>query len=100
MADTATRLRQELRRAGIDDTVLEALLTPSGEALYVLSTRGSEAIQRWRWLRELVPQTAHWPVLVGQDDDLDALREQVQSSDFGTTVDILDSASAIDVAQW
>lgn len=99
MVDKAVRVRDELRKAGIDIPAREVLVTSSGEALYVLSTHGSQAIQLWRRLHELVSQTEHWPVLLGEED-LNALREQVQSSDFGTTKEIIDRALAIDVVQW
>jgi hypothetical protein len=100
MADTAVRVREEMRKAGIDITVREVLVTSSGETLYVLSADGSQAIQLWRRLHELVSRTQHWPVLVGEEADLDALREQVRYSDFGTTKEIIDRALAIDVVQW
>lgn len=100
MADMAVRVREELRKAGIDLSAQEVLVTSSGEELYVLSTHGSQAIQLWRRLRELVSRTEHWPILIGEEENLDALREQLQSSDFGTTKEILDRALAIDEVKW
>ena len=100
MAGTGMLVREEMLKAGIDIPAREALITFSGEAIYVLSSHGSQAIQLWRRLRELVSRTGHWPVLVGEKEDLDALRGQVQSSDFGTTEEILNRALAIDAAQW
>jgi hypothetical protein len=100
MTDVAMSVREGLRKAGIDVPTLEVVLTSSGEALYVLSSHGSQTIPLWRRLRELVSQTGHWPILVGEEKDLEALREQVQSSDFGTTKEIIDRALAIDPVQW
>ena len=100
MADTALIFREELQKAGIDITEGEVLINSSGEALYVLSTHGSQAIPLWRRLRERVSQTEHWPLLVGEQKDLDVLREQWQSLDFGTTKEILQRALTIDAVQW
>lgn len=100
MADKAKHVREKLRKAGIDIPVRAVLITSSGESLPILSSHGSQAIQLWTRLRELVPQTEHWPVLVGEEDGLAALREQVQTSYFGSTKDILDRATATDGARW
>jgi hypothetical protein len=100
MAITVVQLRERLESAGVDVSLLEGLITSSGESLYVLSTHGSHAIQLWRRLRELTSQTTHWPVLIGQDDDLVALRVQVCDREFGTTSEILDSGTAISAAEW
>lgn len=100
MTDTARSVREGLRQVGIDVPALEVLVTASGEALHVLSSQGSQAIQLWRKLRELVSETEHWPVLVGAEEDLNALREQVQFSDFGTTEEIIDRGLAFDGIQW
>lgn len=100
MADSGMRVREGLRKAGIDVPAPEVLVTSSGETLYVLFSQGSQAIQLWRRLRELASETEHWPVLVGGEKDLEALREQVQSSDFGATKEIIDRALAIDGIQW
>ncbi len=100
MAHTAERIREQLRMVGINIPALESLATHSGETLYVLSSQGSRAIQFWKKLRELVSESEHWPVLVGEEKDLEALRVQVQSSDFGTTKEIIDRALAIDEVQW
>ena len=100
MADTAGRVWEELRKAGIELPAGEVLVTSSGEALCVLSTHGSQAIQLWRRLREVVSLTGYWPVLVGSDEDLDSLRERLELSDFGSTQELIDRGLAIDVAQW
>lgn len=100
MADTAMRIREQLRKAGINIPALENLVTSCGETLYILSSHGSQAIQIWRKLRELVSETGHWPVLVGKEEELDVLHEQVQFSNFGTTKEIIDRALAIDEVQW
>jgi hypothetical protein len=100
MTDTATGVREGLRKAGIDVPALEVLVTSSGEALYVLSSHGSQAIQLWRRLRELVSEIRHWPVLIGDEEDLGVFRSPVQSSDFGATKEIIDRALAIDSVQW
>lgn len=100
MADPTVRVREELRKSGIDLPTLEVLTTSSGEALYLLSSHGSQAIQLWSRLRELVLLTEHWPILIGTDEDLDALRGQVQYSDFGPTEKILDVALSINGVHW
>jgi hypothetical protein len=38
---------------------------------------GAEAIPLWRRLREAVPRTGHWPVLLGEPQDLDFHREGI-----------------------
>lgn len=100
MADTAARIREQLRMAGINIPALEGVVTSSGETLYVLSSHGSGAIQLWSKLRELASETGHWPVLLGDNEGLDALRAQADSSYFGTTKEIIDRGLEIDGEQW
>jgi hypothetical protein len=68
-------LAATLRRARIGTSSLQALADPMTVPIYYLSRRGSRALDTWQRLRDLVPQTGHWPVLLGDDDDLAMLQE-------------------------
>jgi hypothetical protein len=67
MAELATILR----RARIGTTSLQTLADP----IYYLARRGSQALGTWQRLRDLVPISGHWPVLLGDDDDLEMIRD-------------------------
>lgn len=100
MADITIQSHEALQRAGIDASTLETLPTSSVETYYAMSAPGTQVIQLWRQLRTLVSHTSLWPVLIGGDNELAALREYVSSQEFGTTKEILDAAARLDPYLW
>jgi hypothetical protein len=71
MAELATILR----RARIGTSSLQTLGDPMTGPIYYLARRGAQALDTWQRLRDLVPLSGHWPVLLGDDDDLEMFRE-------------------------
>jgi hypothetical protein len=64
-----------LRRAKIGTSSLQTLADPMTVPIYYLARRGSQALDTWQRLRDLVPLSGHWPVLLGDDDDLEMIRD-------------------------
>ncbi|HEV2947682.1 MAG TPA: DUF4253 domain-containing protein [Gemmataceae bacterium] len=96
MDEKLTQLQKTLKATGIDATSLGVLCQTPEERLYGLTVRGSEAISVWTALRENLHRIDHWPILVGQDEDTNNLRERVRSR---LSVN-LQSADAIDPEDW
>ena len=96
MDEKLTGLQEALQATGIDTASLGVLCHTPEETLYGLSVRGSEAITVWTKLRENFARIGHWPVLVGQDEEVNKLRERVQSP---LNVDF-QSADTIDAEDW
>lgn len=100
MRDAHDRLHSILHRAGVDTSSLSALCETPEDVIYGLSVHGSQAIALWKRLREIVTSTDHWPVLVGKDEDVGMLREEVQESYHETLKEILQAANAIEPSNW
>jgi hypothetical protein len=97
---TSSEIRDALGRANVDPSGVRTLLDTSDGLCYTLSTHGSRAISLWKQLREVVPRMGYWPVLIGEDEDVEALKERMQSREFGTTPAIVEAALAIDPISW
>lgn len=68
--------------------------TDRGDVLTFTHPGGFAAIKLWRRLRQLVPETKHWPVILGTPDDLTRHVESVEDGnpvretlDYSTTLD-------------
>lgn len=61
-------LEAALRDAGIDTKTLAGQQDGAKNSLHTLTTTGAKAVALWFRLREVVPQTGHWPVILGPWD--------------------------------
>lgn len=94
------QLEKTLSLYGVDVSSLHLLFAPDGEQIYsLLVPGGDEATALWRRLRELVGQTAHWPVIFGNKDDVHMHGDCIEDFNANTTVrEILHKAMEIDVS--
>src|SRR5262249_33255975 len=67
---------------------------------YRLTVPGREAVGTWRRLRDLVPQTRHWPVLLGGKEEREHVLEQWTDMGDRTPQEILRAAQQIDPRAW
>lgn len=91
-----TTLKDRLDEAGIDTSSLTvSRITfwecPAGR-ISTLAVPGAEAIAAWRTLRALVPQTGHWPVLIGDALDLEYYQEGAEGVNPKTISEALQQA--------
>lgn len=64
-------LKRILDESGIDTSTLKPWQETDRGVIWTLqSPGGTAAIDTWQRLRALVAKTGHWPVLLGQDDNL------------------------------
>lgn len=102
---TLNALRKALEEEGIDASSLSPF-PGSSDDLYLLRARPEEAMDQWERLRRLVTQTGRWPVIGGDDGDLEVHRENLELSGRSSPVALGDvrcllrHAEAIDPARW
>jgi hypothetical protein len=93
-------LTRTLGSHAIDTESLERLNASEKEPIYYLPVRGADALALWRTLQALVEQTGYWPVLLGDDEDLEFHRDALEDESFPPTTEILEAAQAIDAQTW
>lgn len=95
-------LRDFLTRQGIDAQSLAQVGPGPGQETALLIAPGEGAVELWRKLREAVPQTGRWPVILGPDQNLlENLRQNLQVvAPEGGPRAILEQAGGIDAGRW
>lgn len=71
-------VRPILLFAGLDVTTLGVL---QQDVLSMFAPGPAAAVKLWKTLRALVPQTGHWPVVLGEDDDIASLLESMDEAE-------------------
>ncbi len=89
-----------LRSHGIDISSLQRLNDGGQEPIYYFGVPGSDAVALWHKLRGLVDHTGHWPVLLGDDKELEDHREALADEHYPATQEMLEAAEAIDAESW
>jgi hypothetical protein len=87
-------LAARLEAAGVDASAL-APLPGAREPLPRLVVPGASARALWERLRALVPETGHYPLLLGPEDELELLLEQLGASEDEDTAALLAQAEAL-----
>src|SRR4051812_28631711 len=94
-ADTA--LVEALERHGIPADALRPLIETAQGTIYGFAVHGSAAIPTWQRLRAIVEESVHWPVVLGDADDLqDHIRDTGDPYKQTTPQAIIESALALD----
>lgn len=94
---TMELILNSLAGAGITAVELSVFReTSRGNVMAFDGPGGEAAIELWRWLRADVPQTGHWPLLLGGGDDVltDELLDEM------TVEEILEVARETDGTRW
>ncbi len=65
-------LKSVLERHGIRTKTLRLFADVDVGSIYSLTVDGADVIERWHALRGLVEQTGCWPVLLGNDESVEA----------------------------
>lgn len=94
------KLADILRAAGVDVSTLDMIFQADMEAIHRLTMPGTRAVEAWQTLRGLVPQTGCWPVLLGDDDNLLNLKDNLKRLRYPRAVRILEEAATINPVQW
>lgn len=91
-------LAEALSRSGIDASSLTLLFSPDGNDVYSFVVPGERALTLWGQLRDLSEQTGHWPVILGEAEDVRFHTEAVEELETETTVeDILHKAAGLEI---
>jgi hypothetical protein len=93
------KLNATLQEAGIDASSLALAYTVNKQRIYRLTVSGEDAISTWEQLREAVSNTRHWPVLMGTDEDLEILADNLEWARRRSPAKILKQAQEADVEE-
>src|SRR5262249_39314685 len=87
-------LKMLLRSEGVDTSSLRVLFEQEGATTLALTGDGWDTLDLWLKLRDLVPKTRRWPLMLGQpgEEDLPTKREE----EAPTVASILAEAEKID----
>jgi hypothetical protein len=93
------RFTAALEANGVEDDLFRDALRVDSRPIRGLSIPGYAALECWRAARRLVGKTRHWPVLIGNSEQLEL---HVEAHEFhGESVeDILGTAARLDPANW
>jgi uncharacterized protein DUF4253 len=94
------KLADILRTAGVDASTLDLIFQADMEAIHRLTVPGAQAIETWEKLRGLASQTGCWPVLLGDDSNLEILKDHLKRLRYPRAVRILEEAATIDPLEW
>jgi hypothetical protein len=94
------RLVSTLQAHDIDTRTFRSINLATGEMFFCLSIPTVQAYPLWQKLRELVPVTLHWPLILGTNGDVLTHQQDWSDPANGTTTDILAQAQAIELEQW
>jgi hypothetical protein len=91
------KLAAALRKGLVDASSLTAFEVEDSRIDYLI-VHGKDAIATWNRLRKLVPETACWPVLLGADEELEFLAEELEDAEDQTPALILRKARRVNVS--
>lgn len=94
------RLRRKLAQHGIDGSTVTPFLELDDGNIHRLVAPAEEAFRLWAQLRELVPRTGLWPVVVGDEQSVRLMVNQVTSDDFPPAAQLIEDGLAIDTGLW
>lgn len=88
-----------LSNAGIEATPRPAIVTTPDGDIFGVSVAGGDAIAAWQVCRELFQKTSLWPVVAGEEEELEYLEEGIE---FNTADDPapLEELRRIDAEEW
>jgi hypothetical protein len=92
-------LKEALARAGIDVSRF-AWFRSQPDPIASLSVDGRDAVAQWRKLRALTASSGHYPILVGDEDDLSRHHEAIESAPQPTASIIEAVDAALDPVAW
>jgi len=92
-------LKEALARAGIDVSRFDWFRTRP-DPIARLEVDGTDAVAQWRKLRALTASTGHYPILVGEEDDLSRHEESLESAGESTASVIESADASLDPIAW
>jgi hypothetical protein len=84
----------------IDTASLEPLSGFGTDKVFRVIVPGSRGIELWRRLRSIVKETGHWPVILGDDRNVESLRENASFIRPTESADIIAAGEAMNAATW
>jgi hypothetical protein len=101
-------LREFLTRNNVDCRSLKLLWEIDNTKVYGLTVSGSEAINKWNYLRQLTEESNYYPLLLGADEEIKRHQEAWESYvirndeiiDIDAVSAILERASKLNAENW
>ncbi|MDZ7958747.1 MAG: DUF4253 domain-containing protein [Aulosira sp. DedQUE10] len=107
MVINQSQLKSTLAQHGINSDALQLLWEVDSQSIYGLTVAGSEAIEYWQKLRQLVDTTGHYPLLLGNRDEVDSHLETLKfySQDSSiheslTVAEIITQEDTFNIDEW
>ncbi|OUL18771.1 hypothetical protein BV372_34040 [Nostoc sp. T09] len=102
-----SQLKATLAKNSVTSDALELLWEVDSNKIYGLRVPGSEAIQFWQQLRQLVDETGHYPLLLGNEDELESHLESIQLYNYDsstneslTIAEIINQGNSLNANEW
>jgi hypothetical protein len=93
------RLTTALETNGVSDDLFQEVLRVDDRPVRGVAVPGDAAVECWRAARRLVAKTKHWPLLVGNSDELARVAESLEFTDESAE-QILEVARDIHADKW
>lgn len=107
MVINQSQLQSILAQHSIKSDTLELLWNVDSQQIYGLTFAGAEAIKYWQQLRQLVDETEHYPLLLGNRDEVESHLETLKfynqdSSIYQalTVAEIITQADTFNIDEW
>ncbi|MDZ8050506.1 MAG: DUF4253 domain-containing protein [Aulosira sp. ZfuVER01] len=102
-----SQLKATLAKNSVNSDALELLWQVDSHKIYGLRVLGSEAIQFWQQLRQLVDETEHYPLLLGNQNEVEFHLQTLQfythdsSTDQTLTIaEIIKQGISLNANEW
>ncbi|BAY11272.1 DUF4253 domain-containing protein [Calothrix sp. NIES-2098] len=95
-----SQLKTILANNSVNSDALELLWEVDSHKIYGLRVPGAEAIDFWQKLRQLVGDTGHYPLLLGNEDELESHLESIQFYESLTIAEIIDRGNSLNACEW
>ncbi|OUL28841.1 DUF4253 domain-containing protein [Nostoc sp. 106C] len=102
-----SQLKATLTNNSVNSDALELLWEVDSYKIYGLRVSGSEAIQFWQRLRQLVDETGHYPLLLGNENEVESHLESIQfyshdssTNQYLTIAEIINQGTCLNANEW
>lgn len=94
-----TELREFLIRNDVDCRSLKLLWEIDSGRVYGLTVNGAEAIDRWNYLRQLTDRSNYYPLLLGDDEEVERHQDSLEIPDVSIG-EIIERGSHLNANDW
>jgi Domain of unknown function (DUF4253) len=90
----------QLQKLDIETSTLQPVHLVTGEVFFTLSVPRRHAYPLWHTLRKQMTMTAHWPLILGTDEDATYYQQDVTDPDLDSVTQIISNAHVLNRHIW